>query len=274
MSTETAPVLPACVALSLRASLTKFASWGAAMQGQSAIGIIVKQRESSWAYPVIKRCLDIAVSALLLVLLAPLFLLLAILIVLDSPGSPIFAQERVASIRRRDRYGRAREVTTFTFYKFRTMYRNASCDLHREFIAAYIRGDEEALSALQKENGGEECRYKMARDPRITRVGRILRKTSLDELPQLWNILKGDMSLVGPRPPLPYEVDIYEPWHLRRLETRPGLTGLWQVTARSSANFEEMVRLDIRYVENQSLWLDLKILCMTPLAVLSGKGAR
>ncbi len=112
-----------------------------------------------------------------------------------------------------------------------------------------------------------------ADDNRLTRLGRWLRETSLDELPQLWNVLKGDMSLVGPRPPLPYEVEMYEPWHCQRLAARPGITGLWQVTARSSADFDEMVQLDINYIQHQSLWLDLKILLKTPIAVLSGKGA-
>ncbi|MBN1312973.1 MAG: sugar transferase [Anaerolineae bacterium] len=244
------------------------------MQSQSTLGILVERREVRGIYPLIKRCLDVVVSTLLLVLLAPLFLLIAILIMLDSPGSPIFAQERVASVRRGGRRSRLGEIKTFTFYKFRTMYHDADSASHRKFTEAYINGDEETLRFLQNTSAVRECRYKIANDPRITRVGRILRKTSLDELPQLWNILRGDMSLVGPRPPLPYEVEMYELEHLRRLAAKPGLTGLWQVVARSSASFEDMVRLDIQYAENQSLWLDVKILCQTPLAVISGKGAR
>lgn len=243
------------------------------MHTQGTMGILVERREVSFLYPLLKRCLDIVVSALLLVFLAPLFLVLAIWILLDSPGSPIFAQERVSAVRRDSRNGHQREYATFTFYKFRTMYQDTNSALHRKFTRAYINGDEKTLSMLQQANAGN-CKYKIANDPRVTRVGRILRKTSLDELPQFWNILKGDMSLVGPRPPLPYEVEVYELGHLRRLEAKPGLTGLWQVTARSSVGFEEMVRLDVEYAENQSLWLDLKILCLTPFAVFSGKGAQ
>jgi lipopolysaccharide/colanic/teichoic acid biosynthesis glycosyltransferase len=115
--------------------------------------------------------------------------------------------------------------------------------------------------------------HKLVHDPRVTRLGRFLRKTSLDELPQLWNVLKGDMSLVGPRPSIPYEVELYEPWQRRRLETLPGITGLWQATARSASSFEESVKMDIWYIDHQSLWLDLKILLLTPLAVLSSRGA-
>jgi lipopolysaccharide/colanic/teichoic acid biosynthesis glycosyltransferase len=244
------------------------------MEGQSVLGRLSERRELGNAYSSVKRCLDIIISAFLLVLLSPLFLFLAILIMLDSPGSPIFAQERVASIRRNGKHSHGDEVTTFTFYKFRTMYQNTNSALHREFTRAYINGDEKALITLQKTHQAENCRYKIANDPRVTRVGRLLRKTSLDELPQFWNVLKGDMSLVGPRPPLPYEVEVYELAHLRRLDAKPGLTGLWQVTARSSASFEEMVRLDIEYAESQSLWLDLMILWKTPLAIFSGKGAR
>jgi lipopolysaccharide/colanic/teichoic acid biosynthesis glycosyltransferase len=244
------------------------------MHTQNTMGLLVERYKLGFGYSILKRSLDISVSALLLVLLAPLFLFLALLIMLDSPGSPIFAQERVASIRRGGKQRHHSEVETFTFYKFRTMYTNANSALHREFTKAYINGDEKTLITLQKANPAENCKYKIANDPRITRVGRFLRKTSLDELPQFWNVLKGDMSLVGPRPPLPYEVEVYELGHLRRLEAKPGLTGLWQVTARSSVSFEEMVRLDIQYAESQSLWLDLKILCMTPMVVFSGKGAK
>jgi lipopolysaccharide/colanic/teichoic acid biosynthesis glycosyltransferase len=217
-----------------------------------------------------KRLLDILVAGIALVILSPVMLVIAILVVLDSPGPAIFKQERVGSRRRTDDQREAWEVSTFTFYKFRTMYRDTDADLHRTFFQAFIHNDRTGMVALQ----GEDTQVrKLVHDPRVTRVGRFLRKSSLDELPQLWNVLKGEMSLVGPRPPVPYEVDMYEPWHHRRLETKPGLTGLWQVTARSSADFDEMVRLDIQYIERQSFWLDLKILLKTPVAVLSSKGA-
>lgn len=128
------------------------------------------------------------------------------------------------------------------------------------------------MARLQKGTVEQGNEFKLNGDPRITRVGRILRKTSMDELPQFWNVLTGDMSLVGPRPAIPYEVEMYEPWHMTRLSTRPGLTGLWQVTARNSASFDDLVRIDLEYIEKQSFWLDLKILFMTPLAIFDRRG--
>ena len=137
-------------------------------------------------------------------------------------------------------------------------------------MEAYIRNDSQGMAEL---HNGDEKVLKLQRDPRVTRLGWFLRRTSLDELPQLWNVLKGSMSLVGPRPPIPYEVEMYDAWHHLRLEAKPGMTGLWQVTARSSASFDRMVDLDVQYVESQSFRLDLKILLRTPLAVLRGHGA-
>ncbi len=224
------------------------------------------------SYLFIKRALDIAVAASLLLFLAPLILVISILIRLDSPGSAIFAQERVGTRVRVRNGSKVWELRPFTVYKFRTMRQDAKNDIHKEFVQAFIRNDSAKMELLQ--NGkGKKGVYKLVNDTRVTRVGKVLRKTSLDELPQLWNVLIGDMSLVGPRPALAYEVDVYTPQHLRRLEAQPGLTGLWQVSARSSVDFDKMVDLDTWYIENQSLWLDLKILFMTPLAVLRGKGA-
>lgn len=229
-------------------------------------------------YFIYKACLDMALAVGLLVVCALPMLLIALMIRLDSPGPAIFAQKRVGA-RARWRDGRlVWETCHFTLYKFRTMCRDADCASHRAFIQALIQNDQDAMSACQgldprQLNTTQSSRYKMTHDPRITRIGRYLRKTSLDELPQLWNIVKGDMSLVGPRPPIPYEVEMYKPWHHRRLGAKPGLTGLWQVIARSSADFDEMVRLDIWYVQHQSLWLDFKIILATPLSVLRGKGA-
>jgi lipopolysaccharide/colanic/teichoic acid biosynthesis glycosyltransferase len=221
-------------------------------------------------YLACKRLLDILIAGSILIALSPLMLVIAVLVVLDSPGSAIFKQERVGSKRRVTGRLETWEVTTFTFYKFRTMHNHADSGIHRAYVQAFIHNDHKGMAALQ----GQEAQInKLANDPRVTRLGRILRRSSLDELPQLWNVLKGDMSLVGPRPPIPYEVDMYKPWHRRRLQAKPGLTGLWQVTARSSADFDEMVNLDIWYIERQSLWLDLKILLKTPLVVLAGKGA-
>ena len=156
----------------------------------------------------------------------------------------------------------------FTMLKFRTMRVNADHALHHEFVTKFIR------SSAQLHPAGRKALFKLTNDPRVTPLGRILRKTSLDELPQLWNVLRGDMSLVGPRPPLAYEVEQYRPWHWRRvLDAKPGLTGLWQVSGRSRTTFDEMVRLDLRYVRTCSLWTDIKILLATPRAVISGKGA-
>jgi lipopolysaccharide/colanic/teichoic acid biosynthesis glycosyltransferase len=217
-----------------------------------------------------KRFLDIVVAALLLILLAPLMLLVALLIRLDTPGPAIYGQQRVGLRRRRVGEQATWKVGTFKCYKFRTMYHNSDSTLHRSFIEAYIRDDCEGMADL---NGGDKEILKLQSDPRVTRLGWLLRRTSIDELPQLWNVLMGSMSLVGPRPPIPYEVELYEPWHHQRLEAKPGMTGLWQVTARSSASFDRMVDLDIQYVETQSFWLDLRILLKTPLAVLRGEGA-
>jgi len=205
----------------------------------------------------VKRALDVAGSAALLLLLAPLFLLIAALVKLMSPGPVVYEQVRVGQ-----------DMKPFTMFKFRTMYRNADHALHREFVRSYITASRPA-----SEHGAAPF-FKLTGDPRITPIGYFLRKTSLDELPQLWNVLRGDMSLVGPRPALPYELEQYKPWHRRRvLEAKPGITGLWQVTGRSRTTFDEMVRLDLRYARSCSLWADIKILLATPAAVISGRGA-
>ena len=150
------------------------------------------------------------------------------------------------------------------------MYCGTSSELHQAFMRALITQDEARIVELQ---GGDCAERKLIHDPRVTRVGRFIRRTSLDELPQLWNVLKGELSLVGPRPPLPYEVEMYESWHWMRLCSQPGLTGWWQVTKRGTADFDDMVRLDLWYIDHQSLGTDLKILARTPVAVLSQKGA-
>jgi lipopolysaccharide/colanic/teichoic acid biosynthesis glycosyltransferase len=155
----------------------------------------------------------------------------------------------------------------FSFFKFRSMYVNSNAAIHKEYTTRFI-------SHGQAASDTDAAIYKITNDPRITRVGRVLRQTSLDELPQLWNVLRGEMSLVGPRPPLPYELKCYAAWHHRRvLEVKPGMTGLWQVTGRSRTTFNDMVRLDLRYVQQWSIWLDFKILLQTPKAVLMGNGA-
>jgi lipopolysaccharide/colanic/teichoic acid biosynthesis glycosyltransferase len=202
--------------------------------------------------------MDIAGSACALTILSPLLLLIAAAVKLTSRGPVIFRQQRVGQHGHR-----------FTFLKFRSMYTQNNPEAHKEFVTRLIRG-ENGLA----HQAGDKTLYKMTNDPRITPVGRFLRRTSLDELPQFINVLLGDMSLVGPRPPIPYEFETYDIWHKRRLlAVKPGITGLWQVTARSRVGFADMVRLDLQYAESHSLWLDLKILLHTPGAVFNGDGA-
>ena len=205
-----------------------------------------------------KRMIDVAGSALIMILFVPLYVAIALAIRLTSKGPVLFRQTRVGQ------YGRP-----FVLYKFRTMYTNSDQAVHREYVMQMI-----ANEAERKQDTDGNGVYKLTNDKRITRVGNLLRRTSMDELPQIMNVLKGDMSLVGPRPAIPYEVAAYQTWHRRRvLEAKPGVTGLWQVTGRSQVRFDEMVRLDLRYATSWSLWLDLKILLRTPLAVFRGAGA-
>ena len=207
----------------------------------------------------LKRALDISGGAMALAVLLPVFLLIAIAVKLTSRGPVLFRQKRLG------RYGRP-----FTFLKFRSMYRASASTIHQQYMKQFIAGTADPEAAA----GSGTKIFKLSADPRITPLGRFLRRTSLDELPQLINVLRGDMSLVGPRPPIPYEFQHYGAWHKRRLLTvQPGITGLWQVTGRSKTTFDEMVRMDIKYAMSWSLWLDIKILLQTPRAVLSGEGA-
>jgi lipopolysaccharide/colanic/teichoic acid biosynthesis glycosyltransferase len=198
-------------------------------------------------------------------------LVVAILVKLDSPGPAIFSQRRVGCKITRVGGKLQKQIYTFMFYKFRSMQHNADQNCHRDFIEAYIQNDTSRMHAMQSAPSDSGNQYKLNGDKRITKLGGFLRKTSLDELPQLWNVIKGDMSLVGPRPPIPYEVEMYDSWHMKRLCTIPGVTGLWQVVARNSVSFDDMVHLDIEYIDNQSFWLDIKILFNTPVAVLFSK---
>lgn len=199
-----------------------------------------------------KRALDIAVAALLLVAFSPLWILCSVLIKLTSRGPVIFRQERVG-------VGGER----FTLYKFRTMRVGAPDQVHRDFVTRYI------LGALTLDG---DASYKLPRDERVTAIGRILRKLSIDEVPQLVNVLRGQMSIVGPRPPLAYEVEQYEPWQLERLTVRPGITGLWQVSGRNRLSFEAMCRLDVEYVRSWSIGRDLSIMLRTPWVMLIDAG--
>jgi lipopolysaccharide/colanic/teichoic acid biosynthesis glycosyltransferase len=223
-------------------------------------------------YHVAKRALDVVLSGALLMLVSPVLLLVALAIKLDDAGPAIFAQERVRGRRVRQDGAWTWILQPFTIYKFRTMRMDADPSLHRNYMKAYLTGDEERLSALRP-GRREGDSYRPAHDPRVTRVGPILRRLSLDELPQLWNVLRGDMSLVGPRPPLPYEVEMYEGHYLRRLASRPGITGWAQVRGRTTIGMEQTVRLDLEYIARQSLWLDLKILLLTVPVVLMQRGA-
>jgi len=207
----------------------------------------------------LKRSIDVAGSAALILLLAPIFVALALAVKLSSRGPILFRQQRVGQ------YGQV-----FTFLKFRSMYTNNDHSVHQQYVQKLIAQEDDCAAGSKS---GQSV-YKLTNDTRITKIGGFLRRTSLDELPQLINVLCGDMSLVGPRPPIPYELAAYQTWHRRRLlEVKPGITGLWQVTGRSRVKFDEMVRLDLRYATSWTPWLDLKILLRTPLAVIKGSGA-
>ncbi len=204
-----------------------------------------------------KQVFDLVAASLILLVMSPVMLVLALIIKGTSPGPVLFVQERLG-----------RNGCPFRFYKFRSMKHKSDDAIHRQFAAMFINGDERGCT---QSNSGEKV-YKLKKDPRVTLIGSFLRRTSLDELPQLFNIIKGDMSLVGPRPPIAYEIENYLPWHMERLKAVPGLTGLWQVSGRSSVSFDEMVRLDIEYINRWSLWFDFSILVKTIPVVLRGTG--
>jgi lipopolysaccharide/colanic/teichoic acid biosynthesis glycosyltransferase len=220
---------------------------------------LIREFDQNGAYRCVKRSIDIVGSFIGLLLLAPLFVIIAAAIRCTSRGPIFFRQERVGQF-----YSR------FTFLKFRSMYTNADHTIHKQYVEKLISGDK---AYSEPPNGGKAV-YKITNDPRITAVGRFLRRTSLDELPQLINVLRGEMTLVGPRPCIPYEFRCYETWHRQRLlAAKPGITGLWQVAGRSRIGFDDMVRLDLKYVAKQSILLDLQILLRTPGAMFSGAGA-
>ncbi len=220
---------------------------------------LTRRDNSRKVFRVIKRLMDIVGSGLALIFLAPIFLLISLSIKLTSAGPVFFRQRRVGQ-----------HGVPFTFLKFRSMHVNNDASVHKEYVRRLIAGEAEK-HATGAAGGGV---YKIAKDSRVTPIGRLLRRTSLDEIPQFLNVLQGSMSLVGPRPPVPYEVEAYDIWHRRRLlEAKPGITGLWQVSGRSKVKFDEMVRLDLRYAKSWSPWTDLKILLRTPLAVVLGDGA-
>ena len=207
----------------------------------------------------LKRIIDIMGSALCLTIFSPFFVVISLIIKFSSKGPILFRQERVGLCGGK-----------FTFLKFRTMHVNPDCNIHREYVEKFIAGQK--VNNVKGSNKDDV--YKIEDHPRITPIGKFLRKTSLDEFPQFINVLKGEMSIVGPRPPIPYEVKAYDIWHRHRVfEMKPGITGLWQIKGRSNTNFDEMVRMDIKYTREWSLWLDVKLLLETPWAVLTCKGA-
>jgi lipopolysaccharide/colanic/teichoic acid biosynthesis glycosyltransferase len=208
---------------------------------------------------IVKRGIDVVGGGAILLVLSPVFAVIAVAIKLASKGPVIFEQERLGQ------FGKS-----FKCLKFRTMYTNNDPKIHRDYVQSFIAGKTENDAS----NEAEPVVYKITNDPRVTPIGRFLRQTSLDEFPQLLNVLRGEMSLVGPRPPVRYEFEVYDVWHRRRvLEVKPGITGLWQVSGRSRTCFDDMVRLDLRYSQSWSLWLDLKILIATPFAIVEGDGA-
>ena len=206
---------------------------------------------------VCKRSIDVIGSIFGLLLFAPIFIVAPLIIKCTSTGPVFFTQKRVG------RYGK-----TFTLFKFRTMKASNDNSIHKDFVKQFIKNSVEGVPA------GQQQEFKMKDDPRVTKIGKFLRKTSLDELPQFINVLLGNMSLVGPRPAIPYEVDEYDIWHRRRvLEVKPGITGIWQVKGRSRTDFNGMVRMDINYIKTRSPVLDLRLIFTTPFALVSGKGA-
>jgi len=222
---------------------------------------LAPRRPSQKATRILKRIMDITGSIFCIILFAPFFIAIAILIKATSKGPVFFKQERIGQFGKR-----------FTFLKFRSMYIDCDDQIHKDYIRDLICENKSAEGG--NEMGKKEDVYKIKDDPRITWVGSFIRKSSLDELPQFFNVLRGDMSLVGPRPPIPYELDHYTVWHKRRInEVKPGITGIWQIRGRSSTTFDEMVRMDIQYVREWSLFMDVKILLMTPAAMFNGRGA-
>jgi len=222
------------------------------LAGIPLIGI--KESSLQGVNRLLKRFLDIVGSGVLLVLLSPFFAVIGVIIKLSSKGPVLYKQKRIG-----------RNMKVFKLYKFRSMKNNCNENRHQEYIKNYINGN----AQVKRDKKSGKTVHKLTDDSRVTPFGKIMRKTSIDELPQLINIFRGEMSLVGPRPPIPYEVEMYDDWHTRRLDVAPGMTGLWQISGRSYTDFKEMVILDIYYIENWSLWLDIQILARTVPSMLT-----
>ncbi len=232
---------------------------------QSFLALDAGSRDTTARF-IAKRCFDLVLAITLFIILSPVMLIIAILIKLDSPGPVLFTQERVGAKRRREGQQTIWTIEHFTMYKFRSMVQNADETVHQAHIKAFAHG---SIAVTH----GTTTSFKLTNDPRITPMGHILRKTSLDELPQLLNVIKGEMSLIGPRPVPTYEVAEYRDWYYERFSALPGITGLWQVKGRSQVSLDDMIGLDIEYTRQRSLRLDLKILLLTIPVVLLGKGA-
>ncbi|HEY8323686.1 MAG TPA: sugar transferase [Ktedonobacterales bacterium] len=217
--------------------------------------LIERVRATEERYFFSKRMLDVVFGLAMFAVALPIMVVVAVLVALDSPGPILYKQRRVGE-----------DGQEFDLYKFRSMCHNADNGVHKKAIARYMKG--ERLNTART----SDSPFKLGDDPRITRIGKFIRKTSLDELPQLWNIVTGEMSLVGPRPPIPYEVELYSKRAMQRLQGKPGLTGPWQVYGRDKVTFHEMVEMDIAYLRNRSLAYDLKLILLTIPAVLNGRG--
>jgi lipopolysaccharide/colanic/teichoic acid biosynthesis glycosyltransferase len=225
------------------------------MELTATVAYPAERAKTQKGYDLFKRAIDLWVTVMVLPLMFPLMALIAAIVRLDSPGPALFRQKRVG-----------KDGRIFQIYKFRTMSHNLDNSRHEAFMKAFVRGK------IGSENT-ETAVFKPFSDVQVTRVGRILRKTSLDELPQLINILKGDMSLIGPRPNVLWEVEAYKEWHMERLSVLPGITGLAQVNGRSAISFDTIVRYDVEYARHKCLWLDIQILWKTFTSVVAGKGA-
>jgi lipopolysaccharide/colanic/teichoic acid biosynthesis glycosyltransferase len=216
--------------------------------------LTTSERRPSAVATIAGRILDVTIAGVVLVVLVPVIAITALAVRLSSPGPVLFRQRRLG-----------RGMRPFTVLKFRTMRADADSKLHREYVQALISTDPEP-------DDGRGGLYKLVVDPRVTKVGRFLRSWSIDEVPQLLNVLRGEMSLVGPRPVIEYEVEQYPDWYMRRFAVKPGLTGLWQVSGRNEKTYEEMIRFDVEYAERRTLGLDLRILARTALVVMRRQG--
>jgi lipopolysaccharide/colanic/teichoic acid biosynthesis glycosyltransferase len=249
----------------VRVSTDTTKTWADMLNGRELPDLSARSPRRRLVYLLLKRLLDLIVALILTCAALPVVLLAAILIRLESKGPAIFIQERVRARYRWEGGCIVWQICLFRCYKLRTMRSDADQSIHKEYLWRFRNGYTEA--------GPRIAPFKLSQDSRITRVGEFLRKTSLDELPQLLNVIKGEMSLVGPRPVPVYEVELYDEPHYARLAGPPGITGMWQVYGRSRVTFEEMVRMDIDYVRRASIFLDIKLLLLTITSVVSLKGA-